>query len=184
MSCRPLGKIPIQVPQACCHQHQTKFSVFLLLRFGQLLAAGLRMRQVDIDKFVLQALNSSISRDRHLIGKVCNALGFIELPFVRHCPRSSCRQDNHALFVRADRPVLTSMPLLFARAMCRLSLRVFRTLPRTLCAIDDHLLHLWQSLDESAMRLSLRTGSPCFAPKVVRPQGRLAPPTRSTLAFC
>ena len=102
----------------------------------------------EIDKFVLQALNSSISRDCHLIGKVCNALGFIELPFVRHCPRSSFRQDNHALFVRADRPVLTSMPLLFAQVICLLSLRVFRTLPRTLCASDDHLLHLWQSLNE------------------------------------
>ena len=34
----------------------------------------------EVDKFVLQALISSISRDCHLIGKVCNALGFIELP--------------------------------------------------------------------------------------------------------
>jgi hypothetical protein len=118
---------------------------FLLI--AEWAALGLLMRNLPVDRLVLQSLKPQVALDFDVIGKPFSPPLGIEDAFIVGLPRIGDAEDKHRAFWSNGGQVSAGMTLLLTRVVCFLLIPVFRSPNGTFRPIN-HPFHLGKCLDK------------------------------------
>jgi hypothetical protein len=118
---------------------------FLLI--AELASLGLLIRNLPVDRLVLQSLKPLVTLDLDVIGKTFSPPLGIEQSFIVGLPRISVAEhENRAVWSNGGQ-VSAGMTILLARVVCFLLVPVFRSPNGTFGPIQNYPYHLGKGVD-------------------------------------